>query len=620
MDRSGWARRADLSLRADYPHLHTRIFEITPDRFTIVFDESLQKSEGFDVDEIRPITLPLTVSNKVPDTFLRELPIIPDADLVQHFNGFSFSANDLFNLIGSKFAHLPIIGFHEGKYPDVACTIEVSNSLDLEQEKELLDFCKNLGTIVPFVIEVVEQNQTRRTAHPQLKFDALEVRPSRVRPQLPPFVRADEKFWFQNIELFAHGKLGLHQFPGIVDDQSRCFIDATVGSQLNLRQALLSFDTVYLSPPLAEKHEEFLASQALTDDDLLLLIEEGRLKLISTQAEERVNVQFLFAAHERSRAAFIGRRTTAAILLNDMAITAREYWWSHPRNAAALAEACIVLSKELQIPSTQVMRQIFWPIRAHRLALGPLLTRGSKAMAGMGIGRDFGDALKRHGKSEDTNIMCMIISERLHIAHALNATMFMGRHEPPPFGALANIMGDCLNGFRSCNTRLAAAWIGNQERKETDRRLLPAIPLLEFERAMPMKEFLAACNSFLLRNHGRSLLSRLSELPEEARASEVKRLAGELRKLGRPQGFISLDSADTLVSLASLIFGFFYPPVGGLRLLGSQIVEQLNKKPALAKTLQAITADLFGEHPEREALDFLSKISRVAILKTDRIS
>jgi hypothetical protein len=314
MDRSGWARRADLRLRADYPHLHTRILEIAPDRFTIVFDESLQKAEGFNVDEIRPVTLPLTVSNKIPDTFLRELPPIPDADLVQHFDGFPFSSNDLFNLIGSKFAHLPITALREGKYPDVAFTIEVSNSLDLEQEKALLDFCKNLGTIVPFAIEVAEQNQTRSTPHPRHKFDTLEVRPSRMRPQLPPFVRADEKFWLQNIELFAHGKLDLLQFPGMVGDQSRCFIDATVGSQLNLRQALLSFDTVYLSPPLAEKHEEFLASQALTDDDLLLLIEEGRLKLISTQAEERVNVQFLFAAHERSRAALIGRRTTASPL------------------------------------------------------------------------------------------------------------------------------------------------------------------------------------------------------------------------------------------------------------------------------------------------------------------
>jgi hypothetical protein len=131
MDRSGWARRADLRLRADYPHLHTRIFEIAPDRFTIVFDESLQKAEGFNVDEIRPVTLPLTVSNKIPDTFLRELPPIPDADLVQHFDGFPFSSNDLFNLIGSKFAHLPITALREGKYPDVAFTIEVSNSLDL---------------------------------------------------------------------------------------------------------------------------------------------------------------------------------------------------------------------------------------------------------------------------------------------------------------------------------------------------------------------------------------------------------------------------------------------------------------------------------------------------------
>jgi hypothetical protein len=62
-DRAGWVRRADVSLRAAYPNLMTRIFEVAPHNFVIVFDKALQDASAINFEEIRPIGLPARISN-----------------------------------------------------------------------------------------------------------------------------------------------------------------------------------------------------------------------------------------------------------------------------------------------------------------------------------------------------------------------------------------------------------------------------------------------------------------------------------------------------------------------------------------------------------------------------
>lgn len=81
-DRTGWIRRADVSLRTHYPNLVTRIFEIAPHQFRIVFDRSLQDAAEVDFEEFRPVTLQAAVSNDIPASFVREIPTIPDNQLV----------------------------------------------------------------------------------------------------------------------------------------------------------------------------------------------------------------------------------------------------------------------------------------------------------------------------------------------------------------------------------------------------------------------------------------------------------------------------------------------------------------------------------------------------------
>jgi hypothetical protein len=70
-------RRTDVALRAAYPQLQTRIFQIGPFAYRIVFDEAVLRfdaiSDEFE-NNIRPLTLQVGTSNEMPPNFLREIP------------------------------------------------------------------------------------------------------------------------------------------------------------------------------------------------------------------------------------------------------------------------------------------------------------------------------------------------------------------------------------------------------------------------------------------------------------------------------------------------------------------------------------------------------------------
>lgn len=621
-DHAGWIRRADVTLRIHYPNLVTRIFEVAPGQFRIVFDCSLQDAKVVNFDEFRPVTLRATVSNEIPAAFVREIATIPDTELARNFEGFPFNKIQLFNLVAARFPDLPIVSVRDGGEP-MEITVELSHALKPDQDQELLDFCSGIGAPAPFKLNVSGQGADRVANAPPrapgTTEDALFIPAFRTRPAAPSFVRADEAFWFSNLDRIYAGGLSVEQIPGIQEGDSRCFVDATVGDHVNFRQLLTLYDVIYMSPPLREGHHDFLARQRFTENDLLTLIERGRLKIISTQAEERLKIPFLAEAAERSPTAILGRRTTAAILIADVVRTADEYRLSDSGYYAAIGELSRALSEKSGLPADKILEFLLWPLQARRAALWPLLDRGSKGIPPIGMGPFFATFIQKIG-NKDLEFESLVISEMVHLGHALGATVFPRREDPAGLNILGNAMGDALNFFRSFNTRIAAAWVGNVERKETGKLLLPPLPLFEFDAAIPIEEILATTDRPVMRNRGRALFSRLADMTEEERANEIQNLNADLRRHGRQTGILSLDNVDTGISLASAAFGFMYPPLAGLRSLGGQLINLGRKHPAVDHLIEAIQADLFPNDGRKRELDFLSRISRVAALKTTKVS
>lgn len=623
-DQTAWARRADVALRAKYPNLTTRIFETTPQAFVIVFDKALQDASAIDVEEVRPVTLQLQIANDVPP-HLREIEPIRDADLSLHYEGFPFTIHELFNLVAARFRNLPIADIRDGGSP-MAVTIELTTGITPASERELLDYCAAIGSPAPFKISVtgrtfkdVQDQKPKIPLPPVAQPDALFVGASRIRPGMPPHVRVDEEYWFENLDAVCRGQIQVESMPGIEEGDARCFVDATIGQQINFRQLLAYYDTIYFSPPLLQEHQKFLDHQALTEADLLDLISAGRLKLLLTQAEERLNVPFLAAAGERSPTAIVGRRTAAAMLLADIVHTADEFRLNDPGYFAAIGELSRALAAQSGLPADKVLQFLLWPLEARRSAIGPFLTRGSKGVLPIGLGPHFGLMLKKL-TGKDLELEAGMVSEKVHIAHAIRATAFPMREEPVGLHNIANSIGDALNFYRSFNTKIAASWTGNVERKNQGKVLLPPLPILEFDGAAPISDVLQATERPVMRNRARALFGRLADMTEEQRSREVDELNASLRRFSRPAGIMSLDTADTAVSVAALAYGFVYPPLAGLGHLAAQLLEIGRRSPTIDKLMEDIGADLFPGREKQRELDFLSRISRVATLKTSKVS
>ena len=83
-----------------------------------------------------------------------------------------------------------------------------------------------------------------------------------------------------------------------------------------------------------------------------------------------------------------------------------------------------------------------------------------------------------------------MLSEPLHIAHAINATLFGTIDEPPLFHALKSVVSKHLNFHRCFSPSLAESWIDNETRDVSREKLLPAVPLFEFEVSVPIGDIL----------------------------------------------------------------------------------------------------------------------------------
>ena len=576
---AGWARRADVLLRAKYPNLLTRIFEVASDRFVIYFDKSLQSADDIKIDEIRPVTLSLEITNIIPTNVLRELSTISDDKVSTDLEGFPFNRSSIFHIICGKFPALPLVNISDAEQ-NGRIYLEITEPVADELVDEVLEYCRNLRVPATIKIRVLDENKEPNKGLLSANEDTIAVRAWRVRPHVPEYVKHDEEFWFSNIGKIFSNEYSMTDFPCLNENESRCFIDATRGEHINIRQLLSFYDTIFISMPLHEEHDKFFRQQKISETDLLNLLEWGRVKIISTQPEERLRLPFLMQAAERTPTALMGRRTAAALIALDLVQTGNEYSLNKPENFREIGELSKRLSEKSGLPPRHLLNFLLWLLQARREAVWSLLDRGTMGIVPIGLGPLFGEAIEKTWK-KDLHLEALVVSQDVHLAHALNATSFLRSGEPEGMRRLGNLMGDTLNFFRSFNGRIAPAWIGNIERKEAGKLILPPLPLFEFDTAIPLDEIISATNRQVVRNRGRALFSRVAEMTDEDRFKEINNLNKDLRRMGQNSGIISLDSIDTGISVLSTIYGFVYTPVPGLATLARKLLELIRNNPAL---------------------------------------
>lgn len=613
----GSALKADLRLRSEYPFLTTRIFALNDRQHAIVFDRALLDaaaiSPHFD-HSIRPVTAMVSLSNQIPEQYHREIAPLADTEISRNFVALPLTKSDLDTLLAAKFPEFDLCAANTIRGGLVELVVKTEPSPELRAAvQEFMDNFKTHETTIRF-------DPAAQAAPPEAHHSSWHIQAAKLRPTAPRFVKDDETFWFENIDRIYDGSFTFQPLPGAEDLGTACFIDFTFGNeQLNIRQALLYYDTVIVAPPLRETEQSW-ERQQLSQDDYLRLIDAGRLKFALLQPEERGNVRLLEAAYEHAPSSIIGRRASAAIVLADLVRTTQEYKLGRPELITQVDSMSRALAGELGWKHEDLTRFFLWPNSALRQSLHPLLTNGALGVSAFGQDEILAENFKsRTGR--DLRLEMMGPGYQTHLAHALNATVIPALDQPANWIWIYRTIGDRLNFYRSFNTRIAAAWAANERRKEEKRIVVPPLPVFEFDADTRIDEFIEATSLGSTRRKGRALLTRLADLPVEERQGEVAKLATQARRFrGREAGLFSLESLEDAGPLTDLVVGTAAPPYFAMRNLIRRIVSYRDRSASFDRIMDAIERELNPLTRKNEDLDFLSKIDRVAQLRRSRIS
>jgi hypothetical protein len=440
---------------------------------------------------------------------------------------------------------------------------------------------------------------------------------TRSRDALPKYVREDEALWFDKLDGVYSGVVTASDILGGTE-ASKCYVDLQIGRQINIRQALMLYDVVYCALPLVENHDRFLAEQAITDDDLVTMARYGRLRLVSVQPEERLRVNILERLAEAAPGSVVGRRRTALLLIADLASTAMEYRLNDSRWMKPLCDVCEELGREVGRSPRELLGWMLWPLTALRASLNATHERASKGFPAIGVAGLVANIAKDHPKATDWQFISYVLSERVQIGHALNATVLPGLDDNDGLLGAMKLQGDLLNFYRAFNTRYAAAWIGERRRKQRYGVTVPPMPLFEFVRDVPINEFLNDTSLSSTRDKGRALMDRLAALPPEARTAEVAKLDKDLRKKQAKYSghLLSVESLDEAWGIVSAITGLMgLPPILAARNWALRLREIARRNSAFDELIQSIEADFTESAGKTQDLDFLSRVDRVARLK-----
>lgn len=624
-------RRVDANLRSRYPFLRTRLFALAPHRYLIVLDRqdlpAESVAEEFD-NQIRFITLQVGVSNDLPASYVRELSPIDDHAIAAGYHGLPFNETDLTHILKGKFPELPINGLGKSSEPGFVRVL-VRQPLASEQQHALFDFCLGLGMGVELARgEVTETPDALPLDMPLVRHLKRHQRATK------PFIREDERFWFERVEPIFEGRVRPEHFPRLEGSGARCYVDASLdGAQMALRELLAFYDTICLTPPIAPQHNQFLAAQYVSEEDLLFLAEQGRLKLVCTMREEAFDLPFLEAASERAPDAVVGHYRTAGLIAARTVETADEYLLSRSQWWPALRQSAKVLAEQTGAHELAVARQFLWPASARRQLLWMLYQMGPAGAAGTGLTGIIADRIGRD-KSEDDRAVVELNLDRFSnpvlLGHALHSTVVPALNADAGQVSLQRHIGEMLNMYSNINSRIAASWAGDLEGSRHLVHLVAPIPMFEFPLAVPIREIHEVTSFGATTRLGRGLLTRLDALPPAARQDELDRLAEVLRqvKAHRSQSrFISMKYA---MAAAGLALAFSEHPFAGIVALllpwsnvhqmAEPLVGRLRRNRVIDEFLVELEADFKRSAHSNQEITFLDRLDRVATLHSSKAS
>jgi len=604
------ALRTDLYLRTIFPWLQTRVFELTELSHTIWVAK-----EEFDADDkkkwfnesVRAITQNISLTNVIPQGG-KELSPLSDRNIPNSFKGGFETEASLKLLLAGKFPTLPILR-NTNIRPTGELEFNFCDKIEPALKTKLVLLLETFsnGRAVKIIDEKIEyQPPTGQTS-------GNSVSPIYSRDGIPQFIKEEEHNWFESVDhLFRTGQSASRK---ILDNAGySCLVDASKGS-LDLRQALICYDTIFLNPPILNS-TDFWDTQKISRDDLIYLVEEDRVRLIHKRPVERHDLGFLREAYEVNPVGVIGMRGTSSMIISDTIDTAENYIFGADNEFNQAGELVKRFAQEFKIPLELASRAILFPIAMRRSAFSAFSSHGADNYGYVGIGDLFTQFLKKL-TNRDVMLEAGLWGSDIHLAHSFRSTyipnQWGGNFTESWLGAM-NLMGTQLNLYRSLNKNLKASWAINDRRINEKREvLLPPVPLFQFKDGVPISELVSVTALSRDRRKGRSLVQRLSNLPSDLRTEEIDKIHQDFHGFQRGRERIGkvLKYGGGALDVGTSFLGL--PTYGAGTFLGV-LLTLAKKAPSLDKVIQAIEYEIIPQKSQKHDLDFLSKVERVATI------
>ncbi|MFP7410756.1 hypothetical protein [Aeromonas veronii] len=607
----GWCRRIDLSFRARYPYLTTRLFKLNEHSYALFIEQQIDDLETINnvfEREIRYITAPIKLIDKQPEKYEYELDCISDEDIPSNFEGFPYTLSQL---------HIHIASIHK----DVKVAAITTNHqehiivIELDASNTYSDAISVQITAnklkLPFDVKVILS--TKNAPLIDIGDEVFIIAPSQAKKNLGcEFVERDESLWYENVEKFYDGSFNKSELYFFDENKSCCLVNFSLFKNANLRNHLLLYDVVYCILPLAENMQHFLEEQKINRDDILNLVSRGRLKIINLQPENRLDYGFINELFRTNPAAVISRRAISALSAIDLAELNKNYIFNDPELESYIYPLIKDISDIFGINHDIVSNYLLWPRKALRSSLDTLNQAGPRGIARYGVNNTIMSSWQLDRK-DVYEFEFTVNSDSIHLAHALDATYFPfyteeGKYTDHPY---ASMMGSLLNFYKKSTFQTLDSLFIMPEVNTEENKTLSLISTFDINDYIPISDFEAELSSCIVRRGMNSLFSELNMLNSLDRNIRIQQYNAELDKFASQKKII-----NHALDLCEDTAGLFLPFLGtGKKIFLGGMSMAKNKFKAIQAIYEFIEDKSMRKDINRKNVSLLSKINRVARLK-----
>lgn len=612
LNYDGWCRRIDLIFRAKFPYLTTRIFKKSTYEYQLYVESEVDDFDSLERTfnhEIRYITAPIKLVNKIPVSYDQEIDGISDKDIPSGFEGIPFTLNQTLIHISSVHSDVIFNGISED-HENKKIIIEVCESTDSNAIRDIQNTAEALKCPCSFNIV------TGNSLNPQIKIsdEVFNIAPSKSREMLScEFLVRDERLWYDNVDSFYDGSFKKSDLYFIDQTKTSCLVNFSKFQNSNIRNHLLLYDVVYCVLPFSSDMSEFLKTQKITRNEILDLVKRGRLKIINMQPEVRLDYGFINEAYSENPSSVVSRRALAALAAIDLVELNESYIFSDPELNKYIYPLLKEMSELTQTSIETISNYLLWPKHALRTSLDTLNQSGPMGIARYGVNKPIIDSWPKTKDKEKFEFEFLVNSDQIHLAHALDATYFPfyidgDKYTDHPY---ALMMGGLLNFYKSARYEALSQVFDIKEMKRINNPSLSLISTFDINDYIPIDSFEEEISSSVVRKGMNSLFAELCMLDDAKRNERISEYNTEVDKALRSKN-VSKHALDLGEDAIGIVVPFL---ATGKKLISKGTQAAMKKFPVIQSISEFVEDKALGRSEQARYISLLSRVNRVARLK-----